>query len=112
MPLAKVIELISTTPARLFDLYPCKGALLPGSDADVTVYDPRRKTTMRRGSGFSRAADCDVLYDGMELQGAVHLTIVDGKIVYRDGEVTGRPGDGRVISPTRRAMVGSHDARP
>jgi dihydroorotase (multifunctional complex type) len=112
MDVAKAVALISTTPARLFDLYPRKGALLPGSDADVTVYDPRRKTTMRRGSGFSRAADCDVLYDGMELQGGVHLTIVNGKVVYRDGEVTGQPGDGRVVSSTRRAMVGSHDARP
>ncbi len=111
MDVAKAVTLISATPARLFDLYPRKGALLPGSDADVTVYDPRRKTTMRRGSGFSRAADCDVLYDGMELLGSVYLTIVAGKIVYRDGEVTGQQGDGRIVSPKGRAFAGSPDAR-
>lgn len=110
MTLERAVELVSTVPARLFGLLPRKGVLWPGADADLTLYDPRTERTIERGSGFGRAADCDLLYEGRTLQGEVRATFVAGKPVYRDGEIVGRPGDGAIVSPDRsRRAGGAHD---
>lgn len=98
LSLEQLIELLCRAPARLFDL-PSKGHLSPGSDADITVYDPRERRVIRRGDGESRAADCNLLFDGASVAGGVHATIVNGSLVFRDGEVVGTPGTGRVIRP-------------
>jgi dihydroorotase (multifunctional complex type) len=95
----QLVELTSRTPARLFGLEAFKGSLVPGSDADITVYDPRERRTLRRGEGESRAADCNVLYDGMSVAGRVHATVVNGALAYLAGEVLARPGDGRIVRP-------------
>jgi allantoinase len=95
----RVAELLCERPAKLFGLYPFKGVLAPGSDADVTVYDPRERRVVRRGEGESRAADCNLLFDGVEVAGKVVATIVNGRVAYRDGEVVARPGLGRIVRP-------------
>lgn len=97
--LGKALDLITLKPALLFDLYPRKGVLWPGADADVVVYDPRPMQTIDRMRGLSRAAACNRLYDGLEVRGEVHATVVGGKIVYRDGEIVGEAGDGRIARP-------------
>lgn len=102
LTLERVVELVCVRPAKLFDLYPYKGAIAAGSDADITIYDPRERRTIRRGEGESRAADCNLLFNGTEVAGHVHATIVGGKVAYRDGVVTATPGLGRIVSP--RAM--------
>jgi dihydroorotase (multifunctional complex type) len=99
LTLERVVELISERPARLFGLYPFKGVLAPGSDADITVFDPRERRTLRRGDGESRAADCNLLFDGFEVAGRVHATIVNGALAYHAGEVVGAPGLGRIVRP-------------
>jgi allantoinase len=101
LSLHKAVELISTKPAQLFNLYPQKGTLWPGSDADITLYDPRPVVTVDRTKGFSRAAECNRLYDGMTLQGEVFATIVGGKIIYQDGKIIGSSGDGNIVTPQR-----------
>ena len=98
----KVVDLLCTTPARLFGLHPRKGTLDAGADADVTIYDPRVRRTIRNGEGEGRAADCNVLFDGMDVQGHVHATIVHGAVVYEQGEITARPGAGRIVRPHGR----------
>lgn len=103
LPIERAVELISTQPARLFGLFPRKGVVWPGADADLTIYDPRSDTTLRRGEGYSNAADCNLLYDGRTVRGHVHATVLAGKVVYADGEVLGAPGDGAVLVPTRTA---------
>jgi dihydroorotase (multifunctional complex type) len=100
----RAVELISTAPARLFGLFPFKGVLAPGSDADITVYDPRTLGRLRRGVGESRAADCNLLYDGMEVAGGVYATIVNGGLAYLDGTIVGRPGLGRIVRPGRSTV--------
>jgi len=95
----RVVELVSERPAKLFDLFPYKGAIAPGSDADITIYDPRERRTVRSGEGESRAADCNRLFDGTEVAGHVHATIVGGRVAYEDGVVTATPGLGRIVSP-------------
>lgn len=95
----RVVELVCERPARMFDLYPFKGVLAPGSDADITIYDPRERRIVRCGEGESRAADCNLLFDGAEVAGRVHATIVNGGVAYLDGRVVGRPGLGRIVRP-------------
>lgn len=104
LSIEKAVDLISVNGARLFGLYPQKGALQPGADADITVYDPRPEVTIDRSRLFTQARDCDHLYHGMTMQGQVTTTIVNGKIVYHDGEVIGRPGDGRFVRPLYPAL--------
>jgi dihydroorotase (multifunctional complex type) len=99
LTLERLVHLTCITPARLFNLHPFKGVLAPGSDADVTVYDPRPRRTIRRGQGESRASDCNLLFDGAEVAGVVHATVVNGALVYQGGRVVGRPGAGRIVRP-------------
>ena len=99
LSLEQVVALVSERPARLFGLYPFKGALAPGSDADIAIYDPRERRVLRRGEGESRAADCNVLFDGREVAGRVHATIVNGVLVYHEGAIVGQPGTGRIVRP-------------
>ena len=101
LELARVVDLISARPAQLFDL-PGKGALRVGADADIALYDPRPRVTIDRRRGVSRAAECNRLYDGMEIQGEVAATLVGGTGVYQAGEVIGQAGDGTVVRPRRR----------
>ncbi len=97
--LAKAVALISTTPAQLFGLYPRKGTLWPGADADITLYDPTGEHEVRLEDGWSRAAACNWLYQGMRLHGNVAATIVGGKTVYRGGKIVGTRGDGALAHP-------------
>lgn len=96
---ARAVELISTTPARLFNFYPRKGAIQVGADADLTIYDPRTEGRIDRTTWLSRAADCNRLYDGMATRGEVHATIVGGKLVYHAGTIVGTAGDGAIARP-------------
>ncbi|MCW5849498.1 MAG: amidohydrolase family protein [Anaerolineae bacterium] len=102
MSIETAVDLISANGARLFDLYPQKGALVAGADADITVYDPRPVVRVDRTKLFTKARDCDCLYDGREMQGQVTTTIVNGKIVFREGQIVGARGDGRFVRPLTR----------
>ena len=101
--LARAVELISTTPAKIFNLYPRKGIIQAGADADLTLYDPRLEGHIDRTKWFSRAAECNRLYDGWPTRGEVHATVVGGKIVYQAGRILGQPGDGKIVRPHRDA---------
>jgi allantoinase len=95
----QVVRLISAEPARLFGLEGRKGAIEPGLDADLCVYDPRPQTVMTRDKMLSKARDVEKLYDGMPLQGEVTATVSGGRIVYREGQILAEKGSGRFISP-------------
>ncbi len=91
----QLARLCSANAARLFGLYPRKGALAPGADADVTIYDPRGESfieavKLRAISGYGP-------YEGWRVQGRVKATISRGKIVYQDGQFIGRPGHGKFV---------------
>jgi len=95
LTLPQLVGLLSTNPARLWGLWPRKGALLPGSDADVVVYNPEAE-------GVVTAEDLHYLagytpYEGMRLQGRVRATISRGQVIYREGQFTGRKGRGQFI---------------
>lgn len=95
-----LVRMMSANPARLFGLYPRKGALLPGSDADIVIYDPRGTSRVRASqlhgiSGYTP-------YEGMEVTGRVRLTMVRGRIIMEEGDLVGEPGWG-VFVPGRRS---------
>ncbi|MGH8987830.1 MAG: dihydropyrimidinase [Acidimicrobiales bacterium] len=92
------VEITSTTPARLFGLYPKKGSLLPGSDADIVVYDASEHHALGAAS-HHMAVDYSA-YEGMEVTGGVRTVMSRGQIVIEDGAYVGTPGHGEFMART------------
>lgn len=97
MDIRQFARLIATAPARRYGLYPRKGALVVGADADITVIDPTARWTVEAAQSQSVARESP--YDGMSLQGKVVRTLARGKVVFDGRDVVGAPGDGRFVSP-------------
>lgn len=100
IPIERLVQVASENPARVLGLYPRKGALLVGSDADVVVIDPKGKTRVRAADQHTKSDYTP--YEGWELSGRVELSMVRGETVVRNGELVQRPGFGRFI-PRRSA---------
>ncbi len=89
------VEIIATAPARLFGMYPRKGAVAVGSDADLVIYDPNRKRTI---SARTHHMDVDYsCYEGRQVQGAAEAVLSRGSVIVRNGAFTGRKGHGQFI---------------
>ncbi len=89
------VEIISTAPAKLFGMYPQKGAVAVGSDADLVVYDPNRRHTI---SASTHHMDVDYsCYEGRAVQGGSDIVLSRGSVIVRDGTFTGRKGAGKFI---------------
>ncbi|MFQ3567401.1 MAG: amidohydrolase family protein [Aggregatilineales bacterium] len=97
----KAVQLISTNGSKRFGVYPQKGVIAEGSDADLVIYNPTTNTTIDRTRLFSKAAACDVLYDGMTFRGSIERTIVNGRTVFVDGAIVGERGWGKFVRPDR-----------
>lgn len=97
----QVVDLISTNGAKRFGIYPQKGVIAEGSDADLVIFDPNQTTTISSDMLFSQARECDKLYEGMTFQGRVRRTIVNGRTVFAEGEIVGEAGWGQFVRPTR-----------
>lgn len=97
--LSQAVDLISTRPAKLFNLYPRKGAILPGSDADLVIYDPSSGTMPPSRTWLSKAADSNRLYKDWVGQGHVQATVLNGKVIYHDGNFAGERSSGQVVRP-------------
>jgi allantoinase len=93
------VRLISTNGAKRFGIYPQKGVIAVGSDADLVVFDPRETTTIYTDRLFSQARACDKLYEGTTFQGKIRRTLVNGRTVFVDGAITGQPGWGQFVRP-------------
>jgi dihydropyrimidinase len=94
--LARWVELCSTTPARMFGLYPRKGVLAPGSDADVVVYDPNGHTSIGLGKTHHMNMDHSA-WEGYEIDGHVDTVLSRGTVVVDGGEYLGRKGHGQYL---------------
>jgi dihydropyrimidinase len=94
--LQRLVEVTSSNAARLFGLYPRKGAIAVGSDADLVLLDPTLTRTVSASMLKSRA-DYSV-YEGWQVTGWPILTVRRGEIVFQDDEVLGQPGSGHVLA--------------
>jgi dihydropyrimidinase len=97
--LRRFTELCSLNPAKLFGLYPQKGAIREGSDADLVLIDPEKKWTIGR-DGIHAHVDYSA-YEGMELEGAVDTVISRGTVLLRNGIFSALPGRGRFLKRER-----------
>ena len=91
--LSRFVALTSTNAARLFGLYPRKGTIAVGGDADLIVLDPQLHRTIDGRSMQSRAGYS--VYDGREVYGWPRFTVSRGDVVLADGQVTAEPGRGQ-----------------
>ncbi|XP_078438543.1 pyrimidine 2 isoform X2 [Wolffia australiana] len=89
------VKITSTECARIFNIYPRKGAILAGSDADLIILNPNSSFEISAASHYSRS-DTNV-YEGKSGKGKVEVTISQGRIVWEDGELKVEPGSGRYI---------------
>ncbi|MGE5803479.1 MAG: allantoinase AllB [Gemmatimonadota bacterium] len=93
----RVAHLTATAPAQAFGLYPRKGAIAVGADADLALVDPEREWTLERGELETRSGIS--AYLGRQFVGKVIRTIVRGKTVFADGQVMGTRGWGQFVKP-------------
>jgi dihydropyrimidinase len=93
--LPRWVEICSTTPARMFGLYPRKGTIAAGADADIVIYDPAATQTL---SAATHHMNVDYsAYEGMEITGQVAVTISRGRVLVADGEFRGAAGHGEFL---------------
>jgi dihydropyrimidinase len=97
------VALNCTNPARIFGLYPRKGALLPGSDADIVIWDPEKRLTWGRDRAHQRT-DYN-LYEGWELQGAPEKVFLRGRLIVDGEQWLGAAGTGRYLPRTSYEFI-------
>ena len=86
---------MAESPAKIFGLYPAKGTIAVGSDADLVIVDLEAEHTV---SGEATAAHSDFsIFDGMTFRGWPVMTLSRGEVVAADGKLVGRPGRGRYL---------------
>jgi dihydropyrimidinase len=98
LSLEKFVALTSTNAARLFGLYPRKGTIAVGSDADLVIWETGGRREIRDEDLFSRAAH--TVYAGRELHAWPRTTIRRGEVVFDEGRIVGRAGGGQVVPRT------------
>jgi dihydropyrimidinase len=93
--LNRFVELTSTAAAKMFGLFPKKGTIAVGSDADIVIFDPEREQTI---SAKNHHMNVDYsAYEGKTIKGVVETVLSRGRVVIADGEYKGKQGDGRYI---------------
>ncbi len=89
------VELTSTSPAKIFGLFPKKGTIAPGSDADIVIFDPEARTTI---SASTHRMNVDYsAYEGRKIQGVTETVLSRGDVILEKGNFTGRPGRGNYV---------------
>ena len=97
LPIEKLVELTSTNPAKIFNLYPRKGSIHLGSDADLIIVDMEKKGHIHSESLHSKMPFTP--YEDWSFKGAPETTIIRGEVVIDDGELLVKPGYGKWIKP-------------
>ncbi len=92
----RFVDLACTAPAKLFGIFPRKGTLTVGSDADMIIFDPKAEVTLSKSTTLSRSDYTP--YEGMKVRGETWLVLQRGKVIARESKVLGRPGEGEFLS--------------
>ena len=102
--LNKFVELTSTAAAKTFGLFPKKGTIAVGSDADIIIFDPNRKETISINNACTHHMRVDYnAYEGFEVTGFTETVLSRGKIIIKDCEYMGKKGDGQFL---KRGLYG------
>ncbi len=97
--LNRFVELVASNPAKFFGLYPRKGTIAVGSDADIVVWDPEKRLTI---SAETHHSNIDYnLYEGTEVVGAPETVLVRGRVVVENDELVAEPGAGQFVKRAR-----------
>ncbi len=100
---SQFVELTSTNAAKIFGLYPRKGALLPGSDADILLWDPQKR--IKYGVSVAQHRTDYNLFEGWELTGFPHQVYLRGNLIVDRGQWLGHPGMGQFIHRRPSASI-------
>jgi dihydropyrimidinase len=93
--LNRFVELTSTAAAKMFGLFPRKGTIAVGSDADIVIFDPEREQVI---SAATHHMNVDYsAYEGRKVQGTVETVLSRGRVVVEEGEFKGKAGDGEFL---------------
>ena len=99
LSLSRFVEVSATNPAKLFGIYPQKGTIAVGSDADIVIFDPNKEVTIRHRDMHSRV-DYE-LYEGFQVTGWPTHTLSRGEVIVENGSVLGNAGRGRLLKRKR-----------
>ncbi len=102
LSLNRMVELLATSPAKLFGLYPRKGTIAVGSDADIVVFDPEKRVTISAATHHSKS-DYN-LFEGTEVTGSPDVVLLRGNVLVENDELVASPGVGQFV---RRAKFGA-----
>jgi dihydropyrimidinase len=97
--LNRMVELLATNPAKLFGLYPRKGTIAAGSDADIVIFNPEKELTISAATHHSKS-DYN-LYEGTRVVGGPEIVLSRGQVLVEDGELRVAPGVGRFVERAR-----------
>jgi dihydropyrimidinase len=97
--LNRMVELLATNPAKLFGLYPRKGTIAVGSDADIVVFDPEKKVTIQAAAQHSKV-DYN-LYEGTQVTGSPDVVLLRGHVLVENDELVASPGIGQYVARAR-----------
>lgn len=101
--LPQMVRYLCTNPSRLYGMYPQKGTLLPGSDADLVILDPSRKHILTHADMHS-AVDY-TCYEGKEVTGDIDLVMLRGRIIVKDNQFLGEKGYGRYLRRKKSTLA-------
>jgi len=96
LPIWWMARVLAENPARLFGIYPRKGVIQPGSDADLLIWDPKPERTIHAADLHSRAGV--TLYEGWKVHGNPWMTLLRGKVLLNNGKLEQQPGYGRFLT--------------
>lgn len=100
LTLNRMVDLVSTSPARLFGLYPRKGTIAIGSDADIVIFNPEKRHVI---SATTHHSNIDYnLFEGTEVCGAPETVLVRGQVVVEGDRLVAKPGSGSFVARARR----------
>ncbi|WP_445505156.1 dihydropyrimidinase [Microvirga sp. G4-2] len=97
--LTQFVDLVATRPAKVFGMFPQKGTIAVGSDADIVLWDPHAEMTITQ-SAMHNAMDYSS-YEGTRVKGIPKMVLLRGKVVVADGQYVGSPGDGQFLKRRR-----------
>ncbi len=100
LTLNRFVEVVSTAPARLFGLYPRKGELAAGSDADIVIWDPEKEHLISAATHHMRVDYS--MFEGFRVQGNVRTVLSRGEVIVDGGRFLGRAGRGRFLKRAAR----------